>query len=159
FARGAVRPDPAGRAFYSLLCCAAERLSAQRFAEYLSLSQVPVATDEGAPPEAPPREERWVAPDQELVSRPLAKALTEAAASNGTATETANDSSPVIGGQLRAPQRWERLIIDAAVIGGRERWHRRVDGLANQLRLQILELRQENEARATVLERTLQDLN
>jgi RecB family exonuclease len=158
FARGAVRPDPAGRAFYSLLCCAAEGLSARRFAEYLSLSQVPVATDEGAPPEASPREERWVAPDQELVSRPLAEALTEEAALNGTATETASDSSPVIGGQLRAPQRWERLIIDAAVIGGRERWYRRVDGLANQLRLQILELRQENEAKATVLERTLQDL-
>jgi hypothetical protein len=38
FARGAVRPDPAGRAFYSLLKCAAEGLSARRFAEYLSLS-------------------------------------------------------------------------------------------------------------------------
>jgi ATP-dependent helicase/nuclease subunit B len=35
FARGAVRPDPAGRAFHALLCCAAENLSAQRFAEYL----------------------------------------------------------------------------------------------------------------------------
>jgi ATP-dependent helicase/nuclease subunit B len=43
FARGAVRPDPAGRAFYSLLKCAAEGLSARRFAEYLSLGQVPDA--------------------------------------------------------------------------------------------------------------------
>ena len=34
FARGAVLPDPAGRAFYSLLKCAAEDLSARRFAEY-----------------------------------------------------------------------------------------------------------------------------
>src|SRR6478752_3810429 len=40
FARGAVRPDPAGRAFCVLLRCAAEGLSAQRFAEYLSLGQV-----------------------------------------------------------------------------------------------------------------------
>jgi hypothetical protein len=161
FARGAVRPDPAGRAFYSLLRCAAEGLSARRFAEYLSLSQVPVATSDGTPPEASPREERWVPPDQELVSRPMAKALTEAAAltANPNPAETANDTiTPVIGGQLRAPHRWERLIIEAAVIGGRERWHRRIEGLANQLRLHILELRQENEARATVLGRTLEDL-
>ena len=34
YARGAVRPDPAGRAFHALLCCAAENLSAQRFAEW-----------------------------------------------------------------------------------------------------------------------------
>src|SRR6516225_202777 len=40
-ARGAVRPDPAGRAFCVLLRCAAEGLSARRFAEYLSLGQVP----------------------------------------------------------------------------------------------------------------------
>jgi hypothetical protein len=35
YARGAVRPDPAGRAFCALLNCAAEGLSARRFAEYL----------------------------------------------------------------------------------------------------------------------------
>ena len=52
FARGAVRPDPAGRAFHALLCCAAENLSARRFAEYLSLSQVPDAKPDGSPPEA-----------------------------------------------------------------------------------------------------------
>ena len=46
FARGAVRPDPAGRAFYSLLRCAAEGISARRFAEYLSLGQVPIATSD-----------------------------------------------------------------------------------------------------------------
>src|ERR1700722_3453440 len=68
FARGAVRPDPAGRAFYALVRCAAEGLSARRFAEYLSLGQVPVATSEGTPPDASPREDRWVAPDQEFIS-------------------------------------------------------------------------------------------
>jgi ATP-dependent helicase/nuclease subunit B len=35
YAPGAVRPDPAGRAFCALLKCAAEGLSAHRFAEYL----------------------------------------------------------------------------------------------------------------------------
>jgi hypothetical protein len=38
FARGTTRPDPSGRAMLALLACAAEGLSARRFAEYLSLS-------------------------------------------------------------------------------------------------------------------------
>ena len=54
FARGALQPDPAGRAFLSLLACAAEGFSARRFAEYLSLGEVPLATPEGTPPAAPP---------------------------------------------------------------------------------------------------------
>jgi hypothetical protein len=57
FARGATRPDPAGRAFLALLACAAEGLSARRFAEYLSLAQVPDSEPElgrtWAPPERP----------------------------------------------------------------------------------------------------------
>ena len=41
FGRGTRRPDPAGRAVLALLACAVEHLSARRFAEYLSLGQVP----------------------------------------------------------------------------------------------------------------------
>src|SRR5439155_7795298 len=41
YSRGVVRPDPAGRAFLALLECALENCSASRFAEYLSLGQVP----------------------------------------------------------------------------------------------------------------------
>ena len=41
FARGTRRPEPGGRAMLALLCCASEHLSARRFAEYLSLAQVP----------------------------------------------------------------------------------------------------------------------
>ena len=43
FDRGARRPHPSGRAFLAILSCAVERLSAIRFAEYLSLAQVPEA--------------------------------------------------------------------------------------------------------------------
>jgi hypothetical protein len=74
FARGAVRPDPAGRAFCALLKCAADGLSARRFAEYLSLGQVPDAASDGAPPEAIPGSERWESPDSEFAqssSEPL----------------------------------------------------------------------------------------
>jgi len=35
------------------------------------------------------------------------------------------DDAPVRDGQLRAPRRWERLLVEAAVIGGRDRWRRR----------------------------------
>src|SRR4029078_10671135 len=41
FERGTRRPHPAGRAFLALIACAQENLSARRFAEYLSLGQVP----------------------------------------------------------------------------------------------------------------------
>ncbi|MGH7282158.1 MAG: PD-(D/E)XK nuclease family protein, partial [Polyangiaceae bacterium] len=41
FARGLMKPDPAGRALAALLSCAAECLSARRFAEYLSLGELP----------------------------------------------------------------------------------------------------------------------
>jgi len=62
FASGTLRPDPAGRAFLALLACAADGLSARRFAEYLSLGEVPQAV-QGAPPAAPPSGDRWVPPD------------------------------------------------------------------------------------------------
>jgi hypothetical protein len=60
FDRGNRRPHPAGRAFLALLACAAEHLSAARFAEYLSLAQVP---GEGI-------EVSWVASSDEALSRP-----------------------------------------------------------------------------------------
>jgi hypothetical protein len=50
-------------------------------------------------------------------------------------------------------------IVKAAVIGGRERWRRRIDGLANDLRLKLAELADEDEARAAIVARTLEDLN
>lgn len=104
FARGAVRPDPTGRAFCVLLRCAAEGLSAQRFAEYSSLAQVPDAARDGTPPEAMPRSERWIAPDQELVFLRPADTLNEDVTGTPTDTPVAgNNTGPVIAGQLRAP--------------------------------------------------------
>ena len=160
FARGAVRPDPSGRAFCVLLRCAAEGLSARRFAEYLSLGQVPDATSAGTPPEATPRSERWISPDAELVPRQLADELGEqvAAAIPDFHPVGAADAGPVIGGQLRAPRRWERLLVEAAVIGGRRRWRTRIEGLANDLRIKFAELGEEDEARATIVKRTAEDL-
>ena len=60
FARATSRPDPAGRAFLALLDCALENLSARRFAEYLSLAQVP-NLDEKGQPQIDPDATAWVA--------------------------------------------------------------------------------------------------
>jgi ATP-dependent helicase/nuclease subunit B len=158
-ARGAVRPDPAGRAFHALLYCAAENLSARRFAEYLSLSQVPDAKPDGSPPDASPPTERWVAPDQDLIPRAVAEALSEETLPQKISAASGDpDKDPVIAGQLRAPRRWEQLLVEAAVIGGRERWRNRINGLAQQLRRQLAEVEDENEAKGAVIRRNLEDL-
>jgi ATP-dependent helicase/nuclease subunit B len=156
FARGAIRPDPAGRAFYSLLKCAAEGLSARRFAEYLSLAQVPDAGADGVPPEPTARGDRWIVPDPELVPQFTTDAADEPITPAGTdILTTGSDEPPVREGQLRAPRRWERLLVEAAVIGGRDRWRRRIEGLANDLRLRLAEIGEGDET----LARTLADLS
>jgi ATP-dependent helicase/nuclease subunit B len=158
FARGTVRPEPAGRAFCCLLDCAAEGLSAQRFAEYLSLGQVPDAVA-GEPPEAPLRGDLWIAPDAETTP-----ASTMASASDSTTmpvkSPAVSESSdgPVREGHLRAPRRWERLLVEAAVIGGSDRWRRRLDGLANDLRRRLEATEEQEDARAAVISRELDDL-
>jgi CRISPR/Cas system-associated exonuclease Cas4 (RecB family) len=150
FAHGTVRPDPAGRAFLALLACAAEGLSARRFAEYLSLGEVPEAV-EGAPPPPLPRGDRWVPPDTELSPPPSDAPSIEPAAL------PPQTDAPVVAGSLRAPWRWEKMLLDAAVIGGRERWERRLAGLERELRAQ-LEALKDDEARTTRVRRDLDDL-
>ena len=158
FARGSIRPDPSGRAFYVLLCCATEKLSARRFAEYLSLAQVPNATDDGGPPEARPREDRWVTPDDDLAAS-LAGEATPTEVAPAEAHESEGRTSPVVASEVRAPRRWERLLVEAAVIEGRERWRRRIEGLRNELRMKIAEIDGEDDARAAAVQHTLDDLD
>jgi len=97
--RGSRRPDVAGRSFLALLHCAEERLSASRFAEYLSLGQMP------------------------------------------------DDEEP------RTPAAWERLLVDAAVIGGADRWAARLDGLREELHRRHSD--EEEEAERERLERRI----
>ncbi len=107
---GSVRPDPAGRAFLSLLACAEEQCSASRFAEYLSLAQVP------NPDDAPD----FVAPEDELLRAFSGEA-------EQPATQPPDAPTPV------SPYGWEQLLVDAAVIGGATRWQRRLEGLDQEL--------------------------
>lgn len=125
FDRGTRRPHPAGRAFLALLACAGESLSAARFAEYLSLGQVP---DEQAS-----RDRTWVPSPDEAVNRVPMTGGDE----DSSAGEVSSDTEQVTAGTLRAPWRWEKLLVEAAVIGrDAGRWRRRLDGKARELELQ-----------------------
>lgn len=150
FVRGTRAPDPAGRAFLAVLACAGEQLSARRFAEYLSLGQVPRPDPDGAPPTD---RGRWVPPaeaDQVLPSPALPRQgllfeedPPDAGDEAGAAADD-TDERPVIDGHLRTPWRWDRLLVESSVIGGHDRWARRLSGLAEELRLRIEELRGED---------------
>lgn len=148
FATGTRRPEPGGRALLTMLACAAENLSASRFAEYLSLAQVPT-------PGRAARSDAVVTPATELYPAALAFDL-EVGPEMAEAQPPDTDPVPVVDGTARAPWRWEKLMVDAAVIGSRERWERRLAGLEAELRRKRDELEPDDRARA--LDRDLLDL-
>lgn len=152
FDRGTRRPDPAGRAFLALLLCAEEDLSARRFAEYLSLSQVPDANDLLSAT-------IWVEPDEEVLSAGLSS-TDETTISASPPRATADPALPIVDGSLRAPWRWETLLVESAVIGGRIRWARRLEGLAAELRQRLQELATDepDAARFAAVSRDLEQL-
>ena len=148
FDRGTRRPHPAGRAFLALLACAGESLSAARFAEYLSLGQVPSERDERTP--------TWVASQDEAVSR-----VTEVVRDDRSNADETSDTDRVTAGTLRAPWRWERFLIDTKVIGqDAERWRRRLDGKAKELERRMREalLDEGGEAKQESIAQTLGQL-
>jgi hypothetical protein len=159
FDRGVKRPHPAGRAFLAILGCAIEKLSARRFAEYLSLGQVPQL--DGDAPAAD-----FVAPVDDVFGRTaeIAADVRGAEVDEGEATgrdtpgREDSDDAAIVGGTLRAPWKWETLIVESAVIGGdASRWHRRLDGLAREFRLRIAEESREDPD-SPVVQRLTRDL-
>ena len=161
FDRGTRRPDPAGRAFVALLSCAVEGLSAKRFDEYLSLGQVP-------PIGAGARVPVLVADADGPLSMRLDGEPEQPEDVTGSADAPAVDSDDeaVVAGTLRSPWKWEELIVESAVVGGRTRadgsarWRRRLDGLAADYRIRIDELRRDEpeSARIRRYERDLANL-
>ena len=142
FSRGSVRPEPSGRAFLALLACAAENCSASRFAEYLSLGQTPPLDDRGAPEMRPPL---WAPPDDEMVASVGAKPQTGEPEPESTT--------------LPVPVGWEKLLVDAAVIGGHDRWARRLRGLRAEFEAQLRVLDKEDESNRPHIERRLDQLS
>ncbi len=146
FSRGSVRPEPSGRAFLALLACAAEGCSASRFAEYLSLGQLPPLNEAGAPQQHAPL---WVPPDDDILANFPAPPSAEAAPSNDEHPEPPATSFPI---------GWEKLLVDAAVIGGHHRWARRLRGLRAELEAQLRILDKEDESHRPHVERRLDQL-
>jgi ATP-dependent helicase/nuclease subunit B len=134
FERGVRRPHPAGRALLALLACADEGGSARRFAEYLSLGQVPAG---GA--ESP----GWVGATSELfgsAARPSGDADATQERDMAAAGSAASHDAP-----WPAPRHWERLLVESSVIGGDvARWARRLDGLAGEIQARLGELERED---------------
>ena len=166
--RGTLRPNPAGRAFLSLLACAGERLSATRFAEYLSLGQTPEPAAGGAPPR---REVPWVEPagEQLVLKSPDEPSgaedggVSEDGADSGAAGTPAAEADigaeeAAPAGALRVPAQWERLLVDAAVVGGAERWTERLAGLDAEFRLRLREAGDEDDGHRSYLERQIDRL-
>ncbi|MBM3780026.1 MAG: PD-(D/E)XK nuclease family protein, partial [Acidimicrobiia bacterium] len=129
FDRGTRRPHPAGRAFVALLRCAVEHLSARRFAEYLSLGQVP----------SPTPADGWTAADDEAL-----RSRATAAAADGEADTMADETGSDRGAATPSPRHWETLIDAASVITGRERWPRRLDGLRAEFSARLAEVERES---------------
>jgi ATP-dependent helicase/nuclease subunit B len=153
FSRGVARPDPAGRAFLALLACAGEGCSATRFAEYLSLGQAPSldrapGTDAAAP----------LPPDDEVLARLYERAESAAPVADPEPEPAEDEDAAVIGGTLQSPAAWEKLLVDAAVIGGRERWARRLRGLEAEFRVRLADLGQKEEGRREHLRREIERL-
>ncbi len=124
FDRGTRRPHPAGRAFLALLACADEGLSASRLAEYLSLGQLP---DAGASPAT------WIASEDEVFGA-AARSDSEEAPRDPQPPVADTEERPVLAGSLRTPRRWERMLVEAAVVGGDPaRWSRRLAGFDEEL--------------------------
>ncbi len=146
FSRGAARPDPAGRAFLALLACASDGCSASRFAEYLSLGQLPPVDQNGAPMKPVPQ---WVPPDDEILAN-------FPSAPPGPDTTPPPDSSDET--TLAVPIGWEKLLVDAAVIGGHHRWARRLRGLRAELQAQLRDLDKEDQSHRPHIDRRIDQL-
>jgi ATP-dependent helicase/nuclease subunit B len=165
FDRGTRRPDPAGRAFVALLSCAVDGLSAKRFDEYLSLGQVPQVTDAVASAAlVTPLDEVFAG--EERRGGPLSPPDLWADPAGPPDLKIDTDDEAVVAGTLRSPWKWEELIVESAVVGGRTReegkarWRRRLDGLAADFRYRIDELKKDEpeSARIARFERDLRNL-
>ncbi|MEZ5291580.1 MAG: PD-(D/E)XK nuclease family protein [Vicinamibacterales bacterium] len=181
FERGTRRPDPAGRAFLALLACADEGLSARRFAEYLSLGQVPASATEASA--APDRGAAGVAVTTDDADRVevttddadrVAVTTDDAAGALVPPEDLPEDPAPleeapspgerdgdaIVAGTLRAPWRWEELLVEAYVIEGLDRWQRRLPGLRHEYDRRWRELADEDRdsPRLVALERDREQL-
>ena len=111
FETGAEPPSRAGRAFLALLDTALGGLSAEAFLEYLSLD----ADRRGGPEEDEDEADRTAVPGDDGNGP-----------DGGEPAEAREETSAAV--RLR-----EQLVLEAGVIGGLDRWERRLERLASRL--------------------------
>jgi ATP-dependent helicase/nuclease subunit B len=155
FERGTRRPHPAGRAFLAMVACALDNLSARKFAEYLSLGQVPavagsagfgLASRDAGHAEAPSEDDerrRTMPTSEDEVFGALADRAVERTTTNDpepTENEVERSETNERQRSVRSPWRWERLLAESRVVATGDRWERRLHGLAHECRLQKTEL-------------------
>src|SRR5262249_9921329 len=87
---------------------------------------------------------------------PLPESTVNHPSSSADSNATIDDPVPVVDGNARAPWRWEDLIIEASVIGGSDRWRRRLKGLEEEMRVKLADV--EDETAGSRLKRQLIDL-
>ena len=131
FERGTRRPHPAGRAFLSIVACALENLSASRFAEYLSLGQLP-----DVPPIGMGDADSFPTSNDDVFGSMADRAAAEPVADE---PEDSDIDTPVRRA-TRAPWKWERLLAESRVVASEDRWERRLNGLVQETELQRREL-------------------
>jgi len=156
FDRGTRRPDPAGRAFVALLSCAVDGLSAKRFDEYLSLGQVPQFTGKATAPAVITPLDEVFAVEADRNGAPASSDPWTDTPDGGVDPTIDSDEEAIVAGTLRSPWKWEELIVESAVVGGRTReegkarWRRRLDGLAADFSYRIEELKKDEPESARI---------
>jgi ATP-dependent helicase/nuclease subunit B len=96
----------------------------------------------------------FVPAESDLVPQPELPAESASVAPDGGAS--IDDPIPIVEGSVRAPWRWEDLIVEASVIGGRDRWRRRLDGLEEEFHTKLTEV--EDDTTGAYQKRRLLDL-
>src|SRR5205085_6153254 len=105
--------------------------------------QVPRLDATGAPPR-PAR--KFVAADDELIA----------------AVDVPGESEEPEERDERRPiglPNWEKMLVDAAVVGGYHRWQRRLRGLENEFRKKLTEVHREDDPSRTRIERQIEQLD
>ncbi len=131
------------------MACALDNLSARRFAEYLSLGQVP-------DPDAAPPADAFPTSSDEVFG-----ALADRAATDAVAAESDDaERNAVEPRAFRSPWKWERLLAESRVVATGDRWSRRLNGLVHETELQRRELArtEPGSARLDYLTRKIDDV-
>ena len=111
------------------------------------MGQLPPVDKSGAPVR---RSAQWVPPDDEVLAN------FQSAPPGSETPRVEGDVADEF--TLAVPMGWEKLLVDAAVIGGHDRWARRLRGLRAEFQAQLRDLDKEDESNRPHIERRIEQL-